>query len=692
MQVRKSAVLALSLCLFATVASAQITAISPTSFTQFAPEEYITITGTNLTGTEATLVVYDGIYVVEPADASPTQVIAFVVPAAVSTSGVHFVEVLAIDSTETRTYGPVNFTVIEIGGGGGSPPTINIPEIVLAEATSAAGAIVNYTVTAFDDAGSVAVSCSPPSGSAFPFGGTSVTCSATNANGTTNAQFSVVVVDFTPPVVTVPADFTVVGPEVTFTVSAVDDIDGPVAVSCAPPSGSTFLSGITTVFCTAFDSQFNPGFGFFNVTVTGGAPMITVPSEFLTEATGPAGAVVNYPPATATGDATISCTPPSGSMFPLGFTTVTCTATNAFGSASDSFLVNVFDGTPPVITVPGDITVTAGSPAGTVVTYVASAVDLVEGVVAVTCDPASGSTFPIGTTPVVCTASDTFLTSTASFLVNVIEVPPPVLDLPGTITAEATGPSGAVVTYTATAVGGEVVTCAPPSGSTFPLGTTSVNCSATNLGGTTTGSFDVIVEDTTPPEITVPSQITTEATSPAGAVVTYVATATDLVDGDVTVDCAPLSGSTFALGTTNVLCTASDSSSNTASASFQVIVEDTTPPEIVEVTATPNVLWPPNHQMVNVVVEVDAVDISDPSPITQIVSVSSNQPINGTGDGDMAPDWVITGPLTLQLRSERSHGKTRIYTITVEAVDASGNRSTATVEVIVTNKAGGKMK
>jgi hypothetical protein len=538
-------------------------------------------------------------------------------------------------------------------------------------------------VTAFDDAGPVAVSCSPPSGSNFPFGGTTVSCTATNANGTSNAEFDVVVVDVTPPVVTVPADFTVVGPVVTFTASAVDDIDGPVSVSCTPPSGSSFLSGVTTVFCIAFDAQFNPGFGFFNVTVTGGAPMITVPPDVLADATGPSGAVVNYPPATATGGATVSCAPPSGSTFSLGVTTVTCTATNAFGSTSDSFSVNVVDGSAPVITVPSDITVIASSPSGAVVTYIVSAVDAVEGVVAVTCDPASGSTFPIGTTPVACTASDSInLVATASFLVNVINVQPPVLVLPGTITAEATGPSGAVVTYVATAAGGELVTCVPPSGSTFPLGTTTVNCSATNAAGTTVGTFDVTVVDTQGPIITVPNTITEEAASSHGTVVSFTATATDVVDGPVPVQCTPPSGSKFPLGTNTVTCTAADSRTNSSTRTFQVIVQDTRPPHIVLVIPWPLALLPANRQMVPVTVTVIAIDGVDRHPVSQIVSVTSNQPVTG-GDDTTSPDWEITGPLTVELRAEHAGNQGRIYTIYVETTDDSGNIDTASTKVIV---------
>jgi len=92
--------------------------------------------------------------------------------------------------------------------------------------------------------------------------------------------------------------------------------------------------------------------------------------------------------------------------------------------------------------------------------------------------------------------------------------------------------------------------------------------------------------------------------------------------------------------------------------------------------------------MINVTLTVTAVDLVDPAPVIRIVSVASNQPINGTGDGDTSPDWIITGPLTLQLRSERSSGVDRVYTITFTATDFSGNVATGTVQVKVTNPNG----
>ncbi len=185
------------------------------------------------------------------------------------------------------------------------------------------------------------------------------------------------------------------------------------------------------------------------------------------------------------------------------------------------------------------------------------------------------------------------LISSAECLVMVLDVTPPVISGVDAVTAEATGPSGAAVSYanpTATdLVDGTVpVTCTPASGSTFPLGTTTVRCSASDkAGNTASASFTVKVKDTTPPTISgLPANITAEATGPSGAALSYAnPTATDLVDGVVVVTCAPLSGSTFPLGTTTVNCSAKDNAGNTASASFTVKVQDTTPPTISGVPA-----------------------------------------------------------------------------------------------------------
>ena len=223
--------------------------------------------------------------------------------------------------------------------------------------------------------------------------------------------------------------------------------------------------------------------------------------------------------------------------------------------------------------MPAGVSAEATSAAGASVAYAVSATDLVDGAVAVSCSTPSGSTFALGS------ATDAHgNTGHAAFDVTVGDSRAPSLTLPGTITTDATSPAGAVVTYDATAsdiVDGAITpSCSPASGATFAVGSTTVDCTATDAhGNSATGSFVVNVVDNTAPTLVVPSTIVVNATSPDGAIVTYVVTAADSVGGALTPSCSPASGATFAIGTTTVTCTAADAEGNTSSAQFAVQVK-----------------------------------------------------------------------------------------------------------------------
>jgi hypothetical protein len=142
---------------------------------------------------------------------------------------------------------------------------------------------------------------------------------------------------------------------------------------------------------------------------------------------------------------------------------------------------------------------------------------------------------------------------------------------------------------------------------------------------------------------------------------------------------------TLPLGTNAVSVLVTDNANNTAACSTLVTVVDTTPPVVTSLTATPNVLWPPNHRMVNIALRVQATDSCSSATTWKITRVTSNEATNGLGDGDTAPDWQIIGDQGLKLRAERSgRGNGRVYTIAVRATDQSGNMSepkTVTVRV-----------
>ena len=310
---------------------------------------------------------------------------------------------------------------------------------------------------------------------------------------------------------------------------------------------------------------------------------LTPAGNIVQEASGPSGAVVTYTVTasdTVSGTLTPTCTPPSGSTFALGTTTVTCSAADSAGNTSSiTFDVIVRDGTAPAFGVMPTPVVEAVGPSGAPVTYVVTASDVVDPTLIVVCSPASGATFAVGTTTVNCTATDDANNqSSASFTVTVTDNTAPSLSVPGNITAEASAAAGAIVTFAPTATdlvtAAPVVTCEPSSGSTFAIGVTTVTCTARDgAGNSTQRSFTVTVRDTVAPALTVPSNITAPATSGAGAVVTFAATATDAVTAAPTVTCVPASGSTFPIGTTTVTCTATDAAGNTsAPKSFTVTV------------------------------------------------------------------------------------------------------------------------
>lgn len=298
------------------------------------------------------------------------------------------------------------------------PPPQDNPLDITAEATGPNGAGVTFHVGDDDGDGRPGTGCVPISGSIFPLGVTTVQCPS--------ATFEVTVVDTTPPTLSLPATMTVISAApvaVSYTASASDLVDGSVSVNCTPASGATFPLGTTTVSCSAADSRGNDASGSFLVSVVTAPPPPFDPNDILAEATGPAGAVITYSTGLDDGGRPVTCSPSSGSTFPLGVTTVTC-------SNATTFTVTIVDTTPPTLTVPASLELNATNAAGAVGTYSASAIDLVDGVVAVTCAPPSGSTFPLGVTTVTCSASDAASNdASAQFNVTVVDADPPVIHL-----------------------------------------------------------------------------------------------------------------------------------------------------------------------------------------------------------------------------------------------------------------------
>ena len=201
----------------------------------------------------------------------------------------------------------------------------------------------------------------------------------------------------------------------------------PGAVTITGPAAGIYPLGTTIVAYTATDSAGNSASCATSITVVDTtAPTIVCPAPVTVEATQPFAAFVVVGPATASdiaGPVTVS--PAISTVFPLGTTSVTFTATDASGNSSScSTSVTVVDTTPPTIACPQNTTVVAGPGGTAVVTYSASATDIA-GPVTISFSPASGSTFAVGTTTVTATATDASgLQSSCSFTVTVAPLLP----------------------------------------------------------------------------------------------------------------------------------------------------------------------------------------------------------------------------------------------------------------------------
>lgn len=162
--------------------------------------------------------------------------------------------------------------------------------------------------------------------------------------------------------------------------------------------------------------------------------------------------------------------------------------------------------------------------------------------------------------------------------------------------------------------------------------------------------------------------ITETGTTDSSGEVTFTYTATQGITG---------------LGTDQIQACFTDDLDVENCATAEKIWQDTTPPQ-VDVSVSPDLLWPPNHKYVDVEVTLNASDNVDPNPAVQLVSVTSNEPDNGQGDGNTTNDIVVLDDLHMKLRSERSgSGDGRYYTINYEVTDASGNATEASTSVFV---------
>jgi len=414
------------------------------------------------------------------------------------------------------------------------PPSLSVDsgDTVVIQATSPQGAIlpadlVTATKGEFE---TPAVSCTPIDlGQQAPLGPTDLLCSATADNlVSASADITADVQDLDSPeldLTTMPNDITLPremsdGTFFDYVLPTVSDlIDVNVTAECTPiaPGGTALFTApgptTTEITCKAVDAAGESATASFFVTVADTiAPALTIPVSAGAEASNLAGASVMFDPlpsATDIGSVSVSCalfddptvTVVSGDQFPIGVTSVECTATDDAGlSTPGQFMVTVADTTLPTFaTVVADIAAEANAIGGANVSFTLPTATDLGSPIDVNCDAdPAGAFYPLDPTPttVTCTTVPDAgnLTASTSFIVTAVDTTPPVLTVPSDITVLF----GANVTFVATAMdiadASPVVTCDPASGSAFPLGTTTVNCTATDAAAfSDNASFNVFV-------------------------------------------------------------------------------------------------------------------------------------------------------------------------------------------------------
>lgn len=545
------------------------------------------------------------------------------------------------------------------------------------------GAIVTYTAPVGTDncAGPITTQTAGlASGSLFPVGTTTNTFVVTDTAGlTTSCSFNVVITDSENPIITCPANITqnndagscgaiVNFPSPTFT----DNCAGAsINQTAGLASGSVFPVGTTTNTFVVTDAAGLTDTCSFDVVITDTeAPQITCPVNInQNNDIGVCGAIVNYTAPVVTDNCTGSNTVQtaglaSGSVFPIGTTTNTFLVTDAAGlTANCSFDVVITDNENPTIACPTNITQsTDPGNCSAVVTFTAPiGTDNCAGATTVqTAGLPSGSSFPVGTSTITYTVTDAVgLTSTCSFNIIISDSENPTITCPGDINQNTDlDACGAIVTFTAP-TGSDNCTGAStsqttglPSGSFFPIGTTTNTFVVTDLAGnTSTCSFNVVISDNQAPSFGTNCPATISADNDpgvCGGTITFPdPIATDNCPGVTIVQTAGLaSGSLFPVGTTTITFVATDAGGLTATCSFDVVISD---------TALPNITCPENISTCDSIITIAEPTISDncDNPTFALLS--------GIDSGNLFPEGNTIN--------------------TYQATDLSGN--TATCEVTI---------
>jgi len=556
---------------------------------------------------------------------------------------------LATDMSGNNSTMTQKITVVDT-----TAPTITPPEDIKQEATGMIGNIVSLGEPVVEDVSKI-VSITNDAPEKFPFGITIVTWTATDEYGNSaSANQTITIIDTTKPTITPPKDIVFEATSMAENIvllgePKVSDLVGIESVTNDAPE--FFPLGQTRITWTVTDTSGNSEIAYQMVSVVDTtAPTITVSADMTVEAEGPSGTNVIIDSANVTDAIGVdSITNDAPELFSLGLTQITWTATDISGNTATMVQnVTVVDTTAPTITPPQDITVEATSASDNKVSLLPPvATDTVSTVTLTNDAPA---TFALGETIVTWTATDEAgNTSTATQKVTIVDTTAPTITPPQDITVEAVSKSENLVDLAVPKVSDnvEVASITNDAPAVFPVGTTIVTWTATDISGNVSEYAQTVsVVDTTQPVITI-KDIKIEATSELDNQIDLgsVKVSDNVEVASITND-AP---DKFALGVTVITWTATDTSGNVATATQKVTIVDTTAPTIT----------PPQD------ITVEATSASDNK-------VSLLPPV--------ATDTVSTVTLTNDAPATFALGET---IVTWTATDEAGNTSTATQKVTI---------
>lgn len=418
-----------------------------------------------------------------------TNLSSNIAPGSTFNKGTTVVTYTARDAAGNTAICSFNVTVID-----NSPPVLSAcPADRTVNATASCQAVVTWTPPNYSDncSGTILSSSKAP-GSTFNLGTTVVTYIARDAAGNTaTCSFNVTVVDNAPPTLSAcPANRTASANAscqavVNWTPPTYSDNCSGTILSSTKLPGSTFNKGTTVVTYTATDAAGNKATCSFNVTVVDDTPPVFegCPTNRTVNANAFCQAVVSWTPPSVSGNCSgtiVSVDKPPGSVFGLGTTRVTYTATTSSGQSSTCFFnVVVVDKLPPAVASIGTIRAPVGPDCRANVSWpTPDAVDCNDFEMESTHQP--GDEFGFGSTNVTYTLTDELGNASDYTFQVVVENPaPPVIsDCPGDITIEADEFGFATVSWvepTAEVICGQLsIDRSHIPGQRFPIGITDV--------------------------------------------------------------------------------------------------------------------------------------------------------------------------------------------------------------------------